>query len=82
MYTDDNILIADSEENLQKAITCIETYSGTWKIIVNKIKTKVIIFDKTMAKKHLKSIYNDVELELIHNFKYLRLIINLMALLN
>ncbi len=29
-YADDTILIADSEENLQKAITCMETYSGTW----------------------------------------------------
>jgi hypothetical protein len=26
MYADDTILIADSEETLEKAITCIETY--------------------------------------------------------
>ncbi len=36
MYTDDPILIADSEENLQKDITCMETYSCKWKLIVNK----------------------------------------------
>ncbi len=40
MYADDNILIADSEENLQKAITCIETYSGTWKLIENRLKLR------------------------------------------
>ncbi len=78
MYADDTILIADSDENLQKAIKCMETYSGTWKLIVNETKTKteVMIFGKTKVKKHLKFIYNDVELELLHNFKYLGLIIN------
>ncbi len=44
MYADDTILIADSEENLQQAIKCMETYSGTWKLIVNETKTKVMIF--------------------------------------
>ncbi len=57
-------------------IFCMETYSGTWKLIVNETKTKVMIFGKTKVKKHLKFIYNDVELELVHNFKYLGLIIN------
>ncbi len=47
-----------------------------WKLIVNETKTKVIILGKTKVKKHLKFIYNDVELELVHNFKYLGLIIN------
>ncbi len=72
----DNYIIADSEENLQKVITCMETYSGTLKLIVNENKTKVMIFGKTKVKKHLKFIYNDLELELVHNFKYLGLIIN------
>ncbi len=51
MYADDTILIADREENLQKAIKCMETYSGTWKLIVKETKTKVMIFDKTKVKK-------------------------------
>ncbi len=34
-----------------------------------------MIFGKTKVKKHLKFIYNDVELELVHNCKYLGLII-------
>ncbi len=77
MYADDTILIADSEENLQKAITCMETYSGTWKLIVNETNTKVMIFDKAkVKKKHHKFIYNDVELELVDTFKYLGLTIN------
>ncbi len=62
MYADDTILIADSEENVHKAIKCMETYSGTWKLIVNETKTKVMIFGKTKVKRHLKFIYNDVEL--------------------
>ncbi len=76
MYADDTILIADSDENLQKDIKCMETYSGTWKLIVNETNTKVMIFGKTKVKKHLKFTYNDVELELVHNLKYLGLIIN------
>ncbi len=46
----------------------------TWKLIVNE--AKAMIFGKTKAKKYFKFIYNDVELELVHNFKYLGLIIN------
>ncbi len=38
MLADDTILIADSEGNLQKVITCMETYCGTWKLIVNESK--------------------------------------------
>ncbi len=56
MYADDTILIADSEENLQKAIKCVEIYSGKWKLIVNETKTKVMIFGKTKVKKHLQFI--------------------------
>ncbi len=76
MYAEHTILIADSEENVQKAITCMEIYSGTWKLIVYETKTKVIICDKTKVKKHIKFIYIGVKLELVHNFKYLGLIIN------
>ncbi len=54
----------------------METYSGTWKLIVNETKTKVMIFGKTKVNKHLKFTYNDVELDIVHNFKYIGLIIN------
>ncbi len=29
IYADNTIIIADSDENLQKAITCMDPYSGT-----------------------------------------------------
>ncbi len=64
IYPDDTILIADSEENLQKAIICMEKYSSTWKLIVNETKTNLMNFGKTKVKKHIKFIYNNVELEL------------------
>ncbi len=54
----------------------METYSGTWKLIVNETKTKVMIFGKTKVKKYLKFIFYDMELELVHNFRYLGVIIN------
>ncbi len=41
MYADDTILIADSEENLQKAITCMEINSGTCKLIVMSLKLNI-----------------------------------------
>ncbi len=53
MYADDNILTPGNKENLQKAITCMETYCGTWKLIVNESKTKVIIFDKTKVSSYI-----------------------------
>ncbi len=54
----------------------METYNGTWKLIVNDSKTKIMNFGKTKVKKHHKFIYSDVELELVHNCKNLGLIIN------
>ncbi len=59
IYAHDTILIADSEENLQKAITCMETYCCTWTLIANESKTKVIIFGKTKVKTNFKFIYNE-----------------------
>ncbi len=50
----------------------MKTYSGTWKLFVNETKTKVMIFGKTKVQKH----YKFMELELVHNVKYLGLIIN------
>ena len=76
MYADDTILIADSKENLQKAITCMETYCDKWKLIVNENKTKVMIFSKIKMTKNNRFMYKGIELVQVDTFRYLGLIIN------
>ena len=44
LYADDTIVLADSVKDLQKALNYLNQYCEGLKLIVNKKKTKVMIF--------------------------------------
>ena len=45
LYADDTVIIAESAEDLQNALTAYASYCETWKLLVNSSsKTKVVIF--------------------------------------
>ena len=46
LYADDTILIATTASDLQKALDTLENYCIRWKLTVNGIKTKTVIFRK------------------------------------
>ena len=71
LYADDTVLFADSEEGLQHALNAMAKYCSDWKLKVNIVKTKVMIFEKRKRKQKFLFMYDDTELEIVDTFKYL-----------
>ena len=46
LYSDDIILFANNEENLQLSLNILENHCKRWKLKVNTQKTKVMVFRK------------------------------------
>ena len=46
LYADDTVIIAESAEDLQNALTTYASYCETWKLLVNSSKTKIVIFSR------------------------------------
>ena len=44
LYADDTIVLAESPEELQKALNAVFEYCRDWKLTVNTTKTKIVIF--------------------------------------
>jgi hypothetical protein len=49
LYADDAVILAESKEDLQRAINKLYTYCEFWKLKLNTDKSKVIIFKKGPA---------------------------------
>ena len=46
MYADGTILLAESEDDLQDALSAMFNYCNTWKLKVNVKKTKIVVFSR------------------------------------
>jgi len=46
MFADDIILLADSSSSLQDSINHLNNFCNKWKLQINTVKTKVLIFNK------------------------------------
>jgi hypothetical protein len=46
VYADDTVLMSETPEGLQKALTAFENYYNNWKLKLNTSKTKVVVFSK------------------------------------
>ena len=44
LYADDIVIMAESEEELNKGLCLLEEYCDRWKLCVNSNKTEVMIF--------------------------------------
>ena len=51
LYADDTVILSESAESLQEAISAFEEYCNIWKLTVNTNKTKIVVFSK---KKNIK----------------------------
>lgn len=73
IYADDVVLIAATEQDLQKSLAALETYSDQWGLKVNVKKTKALTFNKgnRLIKNNL--LYKGELIELVKCFKYLGL---------
>jgi hypothetical protein len=75
MFADDIILISETAEGLQNAITCTGTYCKSHGLEMNVNKTKVMEISK-LGKQNEKFSFNDRKLENVMEYKYLGLTLN------
>jgi hypothetical protein len=72
MYADDIALLAESPQELQSMINCLENYCSMWNLKVNLGKSKIIIFrngGRPARKEKWK--FNNTEIEVVKKYKYL-----------
>lgn len=76
LYADDTVILSESHEGLQEALSVFEQYCTNWKLKVNTNKTKVVIFSKRKCKtKFCFKIYNK-EIDILDSYSYLGIIFN------
>ena len=72
MYADDLILISHSQEGLQNQIDILNDYCLNWNLAINTKKTKVLVFNRGNKLLKANIHLNNVLLENVKSFKYLR----------
>ena len=82
LYADDIILLSESQEGLQNALNILNNFCVSWKLDVNKKKSKILIFNSN-GKSHINhfKIENEI-LETVKSYCYLGIIINYTGNLN
>ena len=71
LYADDIILLSSTESGLQKSLDELNKFCSSWKLDVNKEKSKVIIFNSN-GKTHLNYFkINGVHIETVKTYCYL-----------
>ena len=63
--------MSETRDDLQYQWNCFERYCEEWKLHVNIDKTKVMIFGKGRQPSNLSFYYNNNEIEIVKEFKYL-----------
>ena len=74
LWADDLVLMADTAEGLQKQLDGLFKFCSQFQMIVNELKTKVMIFGKKNGEDHFK--FNGKTLEIVDKYKYLGCIFN------
>lgn len=75
MFADDIVLISSNAAKLQLALNRLHSYFQRWKLTVNELKSKVLVFSNSV-RRDLIFKYSDKPLELVESFKYLGLVIS------
>jgi hypothetical protein len=53
LYADDTVILSESAEGLQEALSAFEKYCNIWKLTVNTNKSKIVVFSKKKYNKVL-----------------------------
>jgi hypothetical protein len=69
LWADDLILVSDSAGGLQSQLDGLYTFCSKFQMIVNDMKTKVVLFGKC-PKENLSFVFNGKQLDITENYKY------------
>ena len=62
-------LFSESNEDPQHALSQFEEYCHTWKLTVNILKTKVIVFSNRKPQTNMRFHFENEELEIVNYYK-------------
>ena len=82
LYADDTIILAESAQELQKALGALHVYCCKWSLSVNVAKTKVVIFSKGKVSKFPQFYLGKETVEVVPNYTYLGVVFNYNGLFN
>ena len=70
LYADDTVILSDTPEGLQNALSIYSEYCNLWKLKVNHAKSKIIIFSRK-TELNYEFILDNEHLEIVTDYKYL-----------
>ena len=71
LYADDTIVMAESPEELQRAINAVANYCDKWNLTINRNKTKIVIFSRGKVRRCPVIVFKNEPLEVVNNYVYL-----------
>jgi len=75
LYADDIVIMAESEEELNKGLCLLKEYCDRWKLCVNSNKTKVMIFKKGgQLRRNMNFAYKGEVIKIVKSFTYLGIV--------
>ena len=76
LYADDTIVLAESDEELQKALNAVYDYCNNWQLSVNTTKTKIVIFSNHKVQDYPAFIFGHDLIEVVDDYTYLGTVFN------
>lgn len=76
LYADDTLVLAETPEQLQLAMSEIAVYTDKWELVINVTKTKVIIFSRGKIKKQYNFTIGNLKIDTVFEYCYLGVVIN------
>ena len=71
LYADDTIIMAETPEELQKALDKLTSYCEKWSLKINISKSNIIIFSAGKVKKYPKFYVDQKEIKVVEDYVYL-----------
>ena len=80
LWADDLILVSDTKEGLQRQLNGVFTFCSKSQMIVNSLKTKIMIFGKKQGDEEFT--FNSTILNIVDEYKYLGVVFNSISTCN
>ena len=74
LYADDTLILSETEDGLQRALTETSTYCNKWKIEINTQKSKVVVFSRGKIRNLPDFFIGNSKLEVCFEFNYLAIL--------
>ena len=76
MYADDTVVLAESEDEMQKSLNTLHKYCEEWKLKINVTKTKIMIFSRGKVRSLPDLMFGNSKIEVVFEYNYLGIILN------